>query len=77
MRPVDQSVYRAALDRNDIMKKALLKIVREGDFTAPEGMKRIAQEALDTVANAYAWDNTPLDENGIPIPPQSQKEVKP
>ncbi len=28
-------------------QEALKKIVNEGDFTAPEGMHRIAREALD------------------------------
>ena len=28
------------------LNKALQEIVREGDYTAPEGMKRIAKDAL-------------------------------
>lgn len=31
---------------NDRLRASLKKIIDEGDFTAPEGMKRIAQEAL-------------------------------
>lgn len=33
-------------DRIRALEAALRKIVRDGDYTAPEGMKRIAQEAL-------------------------------
>lgn len=36
----------AAADRIRALEAALRKIVRDGDYTAPEGMKRIAQEAL-------------------------------
>lgn len=37
-----------------IMRLALQKIISDGDFTAPEGMKRIARSALDTTATAAA-----------------------
>lgn len=37
-----------------LMRLALSKILHEGDFTAPEGMKRIARAALDSTASADA-----------------------
>ena len=37
-----------------VMRLALQKIISDGDFTAPEGMQRIAREALDSTASADA-----------------------
>lgn len=72
MRPVDPSVHRALLDRLDVFRRALCKIaaMKNPPYISAPG---IAQEALDTVAHADAWDNAPLDADGIPIPPQSAK----
>jgi hypothetical protein len=81
MKMVDPAVYRAALDRIDIMKLALKQIEKgEGRFdhdhlqhaiNTIENMKEIATGALDEVHAAEVWDATPLDENGIPVHPGS------
>jgi len=63
---IESSAYRAALDRLDIAKKALRQISK---FESSEGY--MARLALETIAAADAWDSTPLDPNGIPIPPAS------
>ena len=86
MKPVDPSVYRAALDRLDVAKKALKQIAKgEGRFSRDplkhaentiDDMKELADGALDAIEYADAWDNAPLDEHGIPIPPASAKGVE-
>lgn len=83
MKPVDPEVYRAALDRLDIAKKALKQIGKgEGRFSRDQfefacntidDMKELARGALDAIEYADAWDAAPLDESGIPIPPASAK----
>lgn len=83
MKPVDPSVYRAALDRLDVAKKALKQIAKgEGRFDRDnyrfacnciDDMKELAAGALDAIEYADAWDATPDDADGIPIPPQSAK----
>jgi hypothetical protein len=35
------------------LEEALRKIVSDGDYTAPEGMKRIAAQALGSQANPH------------------------
>lgn len=42
-----------------VMRLALQKIVSDGDFTAPEGMQRIARAALDSTASADALRASP------------------
>jgi hypothetical protein len=84
MKPVDPSVYRSALDRLDIAKKALKQIAKgEGRFSRDQfefacntidDMKELAIGALDAIEYADVWDATPDDADGIPIPPQSAKE---
>lgn len=79
MKPIDPNVYRAALDRLDIAKKALRQIAKgEGRFSRDQytfacntidDMKELAEGALDAIEYADAWDAAPDDENGIPIPP--------
>lgn len=68
MKPVNPSVYRAALDRVDIAKRALRAIAKgEGPFDRSnyafackciETMKQLATEALAVIENADKWDGT-------------------
>lgn len=72
MKAVDPCVYRAVLDRLELCKKALRDIATY-QYLDLSAVKDIANEALETIANADAWDNAPLDANGIPISPQAQR----
>jgi len=72
-------VYRAALDRLDITKKALREIAKaRGPFSRDqyefacntiEAMKVLAAEALLAIATTDAWDNSGSDGRGVPMPP--------
>jgi hypothetical protein len=44
---VRQPAYSLLQDRVRELKAALRKIISDGDYTAPEGMKRIARSALE------------------------------
>lgn len=73
MKPVNPSVYRAALDRIDVYKKALKDIVAlfdDEDFPDDSGelirIVDIAEKALSTVAEADVWDGGAVDDSAFP-----------
>jgi hypothetical protein len=80
MKPVDPSVYRAALDRIDVYKKALKDIVAlfdDDDFPDDSGeliqIVDIAEKALAAVAEADLWDGGAVDDSAFP---DSQSDAK-
>lgn len=60
--PAGDELYVRACDYEKL-EVALRKIISDGDYTAPEGMKRIARGALDSTASGSDCVNcqAPID----------------